>query len=46
MSDITENEELKKDTATAEQQNIYDYYSIKANGFESVVDYTTKISNF
>lgn len=46
MSDITENEELKKDRATAEQQNIYDYYSIKANGFESVVDYTTKISNF
>lgn len=46
MSDITENEELKKDTATDEQQNIYDYYSIKANGFESVVDYTTKISNF
>ena len=46
MSDITENEELKKDTATAEQQNIYDYYSVKANGFESVVDYTTKISNF
>lgn len=46
MSDITENEELKKDTSTAEQQNIYDYYSIKANGFESVVDYTTKISNF
>ncbi len=46
MSDITENEELKKDTATTEQQNIYDYYSIKANGFESVVDYTTKISNF
>ena len=46
MSDITENEEFKKDTATAEQQNIYDYYSIKANGFESVVDYTTKISNF
>ena len=46
MSDITENEELKKDTATAEQQNIYDYYSIKANGFESVVDYTTKLSNF
>lgn len=46
MSDITENEELKKDTVTAEQQNIYDYYSIKANGFESVVDYTTKISNF
>lgn len=46
MSDITENKELKKDTATAEQQNIYDYYSIKANGFESVVDYTTKISNF
>ena len=46
MSDITENEELKKDRPTAEQQNIYDYYSIKANGFESVVDYTTKISNF
>lgn len=46
MSNITENEELKKDRATAEQQNIYDYYSIKANGFESVVDYTTKISNF
>lgn len=46
MSDITENEEFKKETATAEQQNIYDYYSIKANGFESVVDYTTKISNF
>lgn len=46
MSDITENEEFKKDTATAEQQNIYDYYSVKANGFESVVDYTTKISNF
>lgn len=46
MSDITENEELKKDRATAEQQNIYDYYSIKANGFESIVDYTTKISNF
>lgn len=28
------------------QQNIYDYYSVKANGFESVVDYTTKLSNF
>ena len=45
-SQTVHNEELKKDTATAEQQNIYDYYSIKANGFESVVDYTTKISNF
>ena len=49
MSDITEkteNEEREMQNEQPVQQNIYDYYSIKANGFESVVDYTTKLSNF
>ena len=49
MSDLTEkteNEERELQNEQPVQQNIYDYYSIKANGFESVVDYTTKLSNF
>lgn len=49
MSDLTEkteNEEREFQSEQPVQQNIYDYYSIKANGFESVVDYTTKLSNF
>ena len=49
MSDLTEkteNEERELQSEQPVQQNIYDYYSIKANGFESVVDYTTKLSNF
>lgn len=49
MSDLTEkteNEEREVQSEQPVQQNIYDYYSIKANGFESVVDYTTKLSNF
>ncbi len=47
MSDLTENNgTTEKITEQPVQQNIYDYYSIKANGFESVVDYTTKLSNF
>lgn len=49
MSDLTEkteNEEREIQNEQPVQQNIYDYYSIKANGFESVVDYTTKLSNF
>lgn len=49
MSDLTEkteNEERALQSEQPVQQNIYDYYSIKANGFESVVDYTTKLSNF
>ena len=49
MSDLTEkteNEERELHSEQPVQQNIYDYYSIKANGFESVVDYTTKLSNF
>lgn len=49
MSDLTEkteNEERELQSEQPIQQNIYDYYSIKANGFESVVDYTTKLSNF
>lgn len=49
MSDLTEkteNEEREIQSEQPVQQNIYDYYSIKANGFESVVDYTTKLSNF
>ena len=49
MSDLTEkteNEEWEIQNEQPVQQNIYDYYSVKANGFESVVDYTTKLSNF
>ena len=49
MSDLTEkteNEERELQSEQPVQQNIYDYYSIKANVFESVVDYTTKLSNF
>ena len=49
MSDLTEkteNEERELQNEQPVQQNIYDYYSIKANGFESIVDYTTKLSNF
>ena len=49
MSDLTEKTEKEERELQSEQpvqQNIYDYYSIKANGFESVVDYTTKLSNF
>ena len=49
MSDLTEkteNEERELQSEQPVQQNIYDYYSIKANGFESVVDYTTKLFNF
>ena len=46
-----DNNTVTEDTAEEKieqpvQQNIYDYYSVKANGFESVVDYTTKLSNF
>lgn len=46
LTDKTENEERELQSEQPVQQNIYDYYSIKANGFESVVDYTTKLSNF
>lgn len=46
LTEKTENEERELQSEQPVQQNIYDYYSIKANGFESVVDYTTKLSNF
>ena len=46
MSDLEEKVNNPEEAGKPEQQNIYDYYSVKANGFESVVDYTTKLSNF
>lgn len=46
MNDLDEKINGSETVEKPEQQNIYDYYSVKANGFESVVDYTTKLSNF